>query len=210
MTPPQTDPPPTPIWKKLWIALAGLAVAGAAVLDFATGAIGIVEKVVECYSPPSPALVSITLEPVPNGPTCLKFSFERLPSDFTLGKIRFTVIAISGLQSTAHVAARSVYRQGKDMTVPTNVMTGERIEIDHDIDIQAQKASDAAVVAVCPIPVDPGMSANVTVVPSFLSLAGQPIENIETSTDDGSLIDDGIELAVVRYPSPSSPNFQTE
>ncbi len=80
-------------------------------LDFAMGAIGIVGKAVEWFSCPSPAVVRITKEPVANGPTCLKFSFDRLPAQFTLGKIHFTVIATSELRSTAHVAAKPVYRQ---------------------------------------------------------------------------------------------------
>ncbi len=96
------------------------------------------------------------------------------------------------------------------MKVPTNVMEGKVNWIDHAVDIQAQQESDAAIVHVCPIPFDPGTSANLTVVPSFFSLADAPIENIEISTADGSPVKDGIELAVVRYPSTSSPAYQTE
>ena len=211
MSPPQTDPPPAPLWKKPWFVLTGLALVATPVLGVATGAIGIVEKAVEWFCPPSPALVRITREPVTNGPTCLKFSFERLPSDFTLGNIRFTVTATSELRSTVSIAARSPYRnKEKDMKVPTDVMKGEVKEIKHSVEIQAEKENDAAIVSVCPVPAHPGTSVNLTVVPSFLSLAGNPIENIEIGTDDGSSVEKGIELVVVRYPSTSGTTYQTE
>ena len=39
------------------------------------------------------------------------------------------------------------------------------------------------IVSVCPAPAKRGMSANLTVVPSFSSVAGEPIENIESHRD---------------------------
>ena len=118
MSPPDTDTRPTSVWKKPWIFLTAIVAVGAPVLDFTTGAIGVVEKAVEWFYPPSPALVRITRAQEPNGPTCLEFSFERLPSDFTLGKIRFDVLATSGVQSKLRIATKPVYEQDRDCECP--------------------------------------------------------------------------------------------
>ena len=210
MSSPHNDSRPKPIWKRTWIILSAIVVTGAPLLDFATGAIGIVEKVAEWCSPPAPALVRISTEPVPDGPTCLRFSFERLPSEFTLGKIRFNVLAASGFRSGAHIAATPVYRQDRDLRVPTNVLNGRVKAIEHPVDVQSERENDAAIVTVCPVPADPGTSASLTLVPSFVSVAGTPIEDIEASTDDGSPVDKGFDVAVAPRPLTQGPALRSE
>ena len=218
MSPPHNSSRPKRLWKRPWIVFTAIAAAAATPLAFVTGAIEIVEKVVDWSSPPSIALVRITTEPVLGGPTCLRFSFERLPSEFTLGKIRFTVLAASEFRFNVHpepetnprIAARPVHRQHRQMQVPTHVMNGQVDVIEHAVDVQSDKENDAAIVSLCPVPVDSGISARLTVVPSFVSLAGNPIENIEASTHDGSPIGEGLDLAVAPYPRTSGPDFQTK
>ena len=190
--------------------MSGIAIVGAPVLDFVTGAIGITGKVIELFSQPPPALASVDTRQVHNGPTCLSIAFERLPSDFTLGRIQFDVIATSDLRHVSYTAAKPVFRAGRDMKVPPEVMEGTVDKMSHEVNFQAEGEDDAAIVEVCPVPLRQGMSARLTVVPSFLSLAGEPIENIEVKTVNGSSLESGIELTVVRFPSTRSPDYQTE
>ena len=210
MSPTQKDSASVPLWKKPWIVVSGIAIVGASVLDFMTGAIGIAEKVVEIFSQPPLALAKIETRKVNNGPTCVKFAFERLPSDFTLGEIQFNVIATSDLRHVNYAATIPVFRADLDMKVGPDVLEGKVAKMSHEVNIQAEKDNDAAIVDVCPIPLLQGMSARLTVVPSFLSLAGEPIENIEIKTVDGSSIERGIELTVARYPTTLSPDYQIE
>ena len=68
-------------------------------------------------------------------------------------------------------------------------MDGQLKVIERAVDVQSEKQNDSAIVFTCPVPVDSRLSARLTVVPWFHSVAGNPIENIDASTHAGSPID---------------------
>ena len=89
-------------------------------------------------------------------------------------------------------------------------MDGHVNVIEHPVGIQADKENDAAHVTICPVPANPGTSASLTLVPLFFSVAGNPIENIEISTDDDSPIDKGLDVTVVPRPLIPGSNLQSK
>ena len=89
-------------------------------------------------------------------------------------------------------------------------MNGQAKAIEHPVKIQSQKENDAAIVTVCPVPVHPSTTASLTLVPSLFSVAGNLIENIDISTDDGSPIDRGLDVAVAPHPPTPGPTLRSE
>ena len=211
MHPTPPDPPQVPTRRKFWNVYR-IAAFVASVFGIITGVFWFFEETYElcCSSPP--ALVKVTTISDDTGPICLKFAFEQLPSDFTLGRIQFKVIAASELSYLHFAGAHPIWQKwtDRDMAVSDEVMEGKVDKIFHEVNIQADKNDDAAIVVVCPVSSDPGMSAELTVVPSFLSVTDVLIENIKIKTGGESSDEDGIKLTVRAFPSYQNNFDQTE
>ena len=220
MNQPQSNPP---VWKKKWVQVTGVGIAGvvAITVEITTGVIGIVNFTTKHFFPPPPIQVLVTPESAPNRPACLKFSFERVPSDFTLGKIRFKVTTVLLLDSLI-AAPEPGFRRGpkvtakrpheprkKDMVVPVDVINGKAKFVDHNVMIQAEKENDAFTVPVCAVLMSGSTSITMTVVPSFFSLTMKPIENIEVRTADNLPVEKGIQLKVTPRRTVSNPSLRT-
>lgn len=186
-------------WKKLWIAISGVIVAVVSVFDLITNSFGFIETVIEwSYSPPQ-AIVHVSSINIESGGTCLEFGFEKLPSDFNLGKIHFKIIDTYGpTPITGDMAAHVLRLPRVYVELSPAILSGNKKELVFSAPFQANKRNDTALVDFCPILTMSGWSGKLVVIPSFFSVANELIEDIKMTTNEGVSIEEGITIILSR------------
>jgi hypothetical protein len=162
----------------LWAGIAAGLTALMLIFDFITKGLGVVDKIqVWCCAPPPKVAVSV--EDKDWGGQCLRFKFEDLPADFVLGSIRLDIRQSQGpTQMTGDQAARIYEAPEVNAKLPLEIFF-EKTPINFEMPLQSTKPRDAANFRYCPRLDRQGSKGTLTVVPTFLTPTGTPINNLK-------------------------------
>ena len=186
------------VLKRAGILVSGVVVAAAAVLDVATDSIGLVRTMTNLFVQPS-ALVRVRPVVKPTGQMCIEFAFDKLPLGFNVGTIEFEIIGRHGPVSMMGDMAAPVPTITANEELSPAVFSAETEKIDFDARFQADQENDAALVDYCPTLTMPGLKGKLTLVPSFFSIAGEPIQGIRIVTgQERTSIEEGVEISLSR------------
>ena len=190
--------------KKYWALITGLIVTATIILDFATSVFGFVQPLVRFFCSHPPPLVAIQTKGENQPNKCIEFGFERLSANFTLGRISFQIIERQGPTPITGDMAAQVFRMSVNKLLSPSIFSDEsNEEFDIAVNFQSERDHDAAIVDFCPTLTMSGQRGSLTVVPTFLSIAGQKIENLEISYD-GKPVEEGKEGIVILLSRPKN------
>lgn len=184
--------------KSTWALISGVAIGATLLLDLATSAIGVVQPIYRLIVGSPLPLVSIRKSIEEGQNECLKFGFERLPSDFTLGRIVFQILDSKGPTPLSGDMMASVTSMSVNKFLPLSVFSADTKNFEFEINLQSERENDTVIVSLCPILEMPGIQGVLVVKPEFLSVAGRPINHLETLVEGGGSLEDGIVLKLIR------------
>lgn len=180
-----------------WALLSGVVLGATLLLDLTTSAISVVQPIVRLITGSPSPLVSVRKSIKEGQQECLEFGFERLPSDFTLGRIEFQIVESKGPTPISGDMLASVFRMSVNLVLPLSVFSPDTKKIEFKVNLQAKRENDAAKIILCPILKMPGTQGILVVRPEFLSVTGRPIKNLEPLVDDDISLEDGIVLKLI-------------
>ena len=195
--------------KRIWVLFTGLIVAATIFLNFGTSVIDFVQSFVSNFVSPPPPLVSIRTKGENQPNKCIEFGFERLPANFTLGRISFRIIERQGPIPIAGDMAAQVLHMPVNKQLSPSIFADESKEFDFDVSFQSERDNDAAIVDFCPTLTMPGTRGSLTVVPAFLSVAGQHIQDLEILYD-GKPVKEGKEGIVILLSRPKNASVSED
>ena len=185
-------------WKRLWPAVSGIMIAAILIIDFFTRSFGFIEIVIGLVRSSPPVLVHVSPINVESGGTCLKFGFEKMPKNFNLGKIQLKIVDAGGPTAIAGDMSARVLEVCANMELSSAIFSGGKKKLEFHSPFYAEKENDVAIVDFCPTLTMPGMSGWLTVVPSFFSVAGELIEDIKITANEGTSVEEGIKIILSR------------
>jgi hypothetical protein len=162
----------------LWAGIAAGLTALMLIFDFITKGLGVVDKIqVWCCAPPPTVAVNVLDKPW--GGQCLEFAFQDLPADFILGSIRLDIKQTQGPTQIPGNQAGGIYEAPEVNAILPLEIFFEKTPINFEVRLQSAKPRDAAIARYCPRLDSQGSKGTLTVVPTFLTLTGTPINNLE-------------------------------
>ena len=183
-----------PVWKKRWLRLSVALMAAATFFEFATNSFGFGQLVVGLIS--APRAPSVTAGE--RAPHCIRFAFEHLPADFTVGNIVFRIVDRFGPVPMGGDMAAIVVPLPVNIELSPTVFSQETSEFPCPVELQSERDGDAAIVDLCATLTMPGMRGHLVVVPSFYSLGGKRIRDLDIVTETGTPIELGLPLVLSR------------
>src|SRR5262249_37021319 len=161
----------------LWAGIAAGLTALMLIFDFITKGLGGVDKIqVWCCAPPPKVAVYVLDNDW--GGQCLKFAFQDLPEDFVLGSIRLDIRQTQGPTQITGDQAANIYEAEVNAILKPEKFY-EKTPININAPFQSTKTRDAAFFCYCPILERQGSEVTLTVVPTFLTHTGTPINNLK-------------------------------
>ncbi len=189
---------PTVPSSRLLTASAAILTAAILYTDFATNALGLINTLRNwTKSQPTP-VVRVTPISVNSGAECLQFAFSSLPDHFALGEIHLDLTRTTGLtRLSGDMSAEILHLTVNHELSPSHLLAGDT-PIVFSAPFQAERPHDNAYVDFCPTIATPRLAAQLHVLPSFLTPAGDAITDLKILSSDGSFPQEGIPLRLSR------------
>ena len=189
---------PTAPSSRLLAASAAILTATILYMDFATNALGLLDALRNLTKSQPTPVVRVTPISVNSGAECLQFTFSSLPDHFALGEIHLDLTRTTGLtRLSGNMSAEILHRTVNHELSPSDLLAGGP-PIVFSAPFQAERPHDNAYVDFCPTIATPRLAAQLHVVPSFFTPAGDPITDLKILASDDSFLQEGIPLRLSR------------
>ena len=190
---------------RLMTLLGFILTAIVLIADAITGVVGVIATVKKwVIGEPTPT-VRLNVKTVNDGgDTCLEFVFFDLPESFQLDHVRLDVVGTAKVEKIPPMAGVQYSMTKKMVSIPTYYRTAyvtqNHVDKNDPIIVKAkirsEKALDSAYLDVFLTPKAPDVLLQISVVPSFISVDGEQIQEIKVVASDGGPFEGSVDLTL--------------